>query len=206
MNHRGAFHRVGAVVAIVIALALLGSAGYGIFLLLKWFAALDDINPTIIAALIVGAITTLTSVFIVSYNAGRAQERAAQEANRGTKAALYNTFLESMLKATRSQKSGGQSEQGDIEESLIRFASQLMVYGGPEVVKACSNWRTMAANPNVGATNDNLGALHLAFFEKLLRAMRNDLGVSNKGIEENELLGLLITGGKDEIDRALKNA
>ncbi len=64
----------------------------------------------------------------------------------------------------------------------------------------------MAANPNVGATNDNLGALHLAFFEKLLRAMRNDLGVSNKGIEENELLGLLITGGKDEIDRALKNA
>ncbi len=42
--------------------------------------------------------------------------------------------------------------------------------------------------------------------DKLLRAMRENWGIRNKGIEENEFLGLIIIGGKPELDKLLEDA
>ena len=42
--------------------------------------------------------------------------------------------------------------------------------------------------------------------DKLPRAMRENWGIRNKGIEENEFLGLIIIGGKPELDKLLEDA
>ncbi len=67
------------------------------------------------------------------------------------------------------------------------------------MVKAFANWRT-------ASTNDESGTSGLLLIDKLFREMRTDLGESNKGIEENKLLGLYIIGGKPELATQTNNA
>ena len=83
-------------------------------------------------------------------------------------------------------------------EFFTTFSYQLMVYGGPGVIRVYSDWRAAGEKASEGTPE------MLTLVDKLLRAMRDDIGVSNKGIKENELLGLVIIGGKSEIDKSLK--
>lgn len=116
---------------------------------------------------------------------------------------MYNGFIDLLAQAMRKAKDGSELETEDIQERLIGFTSKLMVYGGPSVIKAFSAWRSMASSDVGQTTNGDTTTAQFVLVEQLLRAMRNDLGESNKGIETNELLGLIIVGGKAEIDKAL---
>ena len=156
-------------------------------------------DPTVMAAFITGAGTILSSVFIASYNAGRSQERAAEVANRGRKIELYNEFIETFSQLLISLKAGKSIDLEETAEFFASFTYQLMVYGGPGVIKVYGEWRA------AGETFPEMTSEMLTLVDKLLRALRDDLGVSNKGIKENELLGLVIIGGKSEIDKALKS-
>ena len=51
------------------------------FVLINWLTKkAANIDPTVMATLITGAVTILSSVLISTYDAGRAQERAAEGA------------------------------------------------------------------------------------------------------------------------------
>ena len=171
------------------------------FVLITWLTKqAANIEPTVMAALITGAVTILSSVVISTYNAGRAQERAAEEANWGRKAEVYNEFILSLTRMMKSSEKNNGIDQEETAEFIAQFATQLMVYGGPDVIKAFGEWRTE------GETASEARPQILLSVDKLLLAMREDLRVRNRGIEENELLGLIIIGGKPELDRLLGDA
>lgn len=154
-------------------------------------------NATIIAALIVGIATITTvmgSVYIASYNARRARESAAQEANREKKAEIYNGFIDLMIRTMR-QKRVRNAGRENIEQSMFEITSKLMVYGATGVVKAFGEWRNAAYNEQEGSYKA------LTLLDEVIREMRSDLGESNKGLDENDILGLIIVGGKSEIDK-----
>ena len=67
-----------------------------------------------------------------------------------------------------------------------------MIYGGPEVVAAFGKWRASAHDPKES----------MRLMDGVLRPMRSDLGESNKGIAEYELMSLLIIGGRAPSRRA----
>lgn len=157
-----------------------------------------EVDPTVMAALIAGAVTILSSVLIASYNSRRAQERAAEEANRGRKVEIYNDFIKSLTQMLIQHKSDKGIDLEKTAEFFTTFSYQLMVYGGPGVIRVYSDWRAAGEKASEGTPE------MLTLVDKLLRAMRDDIGVSNKGIKENELLGLVIIGGKSEIDKSLK--
>ena len=56
------------------------------------------------AAIIVGAATVISSVYIASLNARKAKERAALEAHRERKAEVYNEFMEMVIALMRNTK------------------------------------------------------------------------------------------------------
>ncbi|EGR1219839.1 hypothetical protein EBM76_15155, partial [Vibrio parahaemolyticus] len=148
-----------------------------------------------------GTATVISSVFIASYNSRKAKEKSAFDAHREKKAETYNEFMDVVIQLMRNSKEGKKGDEvlpENIEEFFYNFTSKIMVYGGPGVVKAYSNWRTESAS----RTN---AAQSLLLVDSLFRAMRADLGESNKGIEENELLGLFIIGGKTEIAEMASN-
>lgn len=150
--------------------------------------ALDLLVPIIVAA---G--TVLGSVWVATYNNRKASERVAQEANRAKKAEAYRTFMNVLLKAMGAVKSG-QDPNPVLAETFLTFTSDVVVYGNPEVVMAFESWRE--------STSDPKRALHR--IDALLRAIRSDLGESNKGIPIGGLLGLFIVGGRSELQKALR--
>ena len=147
----------------------------------------------LLVPIIVAAGTVLGSVWVVTYNNRKASERVAQEANRAKKAEAYRTFMNVLLKAMKAVKSG-QHPKPVLAETFLTFTSDIVVYGNPGVVMAFESWRE--------STNDTKLALHR--IDTLLRAIRLDLGESNKGIPIGGLLGLFIVGGRSELQKALR--
>ena len=185
--------------AVVVIIVLAVGALYGFYLLFKWAASfLDGSNSAILAAVIVGCFTIVGSAAVASYNARRAQERVAQEANIGRKAAVYEEFMEFLVDIMKSSKDSEELVTKEYEEFFFKFASKVTIYGGPNVVKAFLDWR------EVGANADDKSLEHLQYFEKFVREMRKDLGESNKGIVENGFLGIFVVGGAAGIAEELE--
>ncbi len=182
---------------------LIGIAGYFAYEMISWLASsLKDVNPSVGAALIAGSATVISSVFIASYNSRKARERVAFEAHREKKAEVYNEFMGMVIELMKNTKEGKEGDDllpDNIEEFFYNFTAKVTVYGGPGVVKAFANWRSVSAN-------DDSGVSGLLLIDKLFREMRADLGESNKGLAANELLGLYIIGGKSEIAKEANNA
>ena len=151
-----------------------------------------SITLELLVPIIVVAGTVLGSVWVATYNNRKASERVAQEANRAKKAEAYRTFMEVLLKAMEAVKSG-HDPHPILAETFLTFTSDVVVYGNPEVVMAFESWRESTNSPK----------LALQRIDTLLRAIRSDLGESNKGIPIGALLGLFIVGGRRELQRAL---
>lgn len=165
---------------------------YVSYLILTWLAAVFvKIDPGIGAAIVVGALTIISSVYVASFNSRKAREQVAFEAQRGEKAQIYDEFVKMVVQVVKNTKAGKKGEDvlpGNIEEFFHEFTSKLIVYGGPGVVQAFAKWRSSAS--------ETQGTGQLMLIDKLLREMRSDLGESNKGLDDNELVGLFTTGGK----------
>jgi len=187
------------ILSIIIGLFLLALIGYIGYVVIIWFSeAIKGVNSSVGAALIAGTATIITSVFIASYNARKAKEKVAFEAHREKKAEIYNKFMEMVIQLMRNTKAGKEGDDvlpENIEEFFYNFTAKITVYGGPGVVKAYANWRTESVREESKSKS-------LLLIDTLFREMRTDLGESNKGIEENELLGLFIIGGKSELAKA----
>ena len=143
--------------------------------------------------IVVAAGTVLGSVWVATYNNRKASERVAKEANKAKKAEAYRTFMNVLLKAMEAVKSG-KDPSPVLAETFLTFTSEVVVYGNPEVVMAFDSWRESTNNQN----------LALKRIDTLLRAIRSDLGESNKGIPIGSLLGLFIVGGRRELQKALR--
>ena len=184
-----------AILFIIIALLVIYGLIQASSALIRWISSqAGNADPSVVAALMAGSGTILGSVFIASFNARRAQERAAEEANRGKKIEAYNTFVVSLMEMLNNQK--GKEGEVSVEDLgfMNEFVPQLMVHGGPAVIKAFGEWRTIGDSIS---NKDNKEIL--ACVENLLLAMRSDLGISNQGLKKYELLGLFIIGGKPEL-------
>jgi hypothetical protein len=189
--------------SIAFGLLLLGGVGYLIYKVATWLVAiLPNIEPTVGAAMVAAAATVVSSVFIASYNSRKARERVAFQAHREKKAEIYNEFMEMVVEIMRKTKEGKEGSEvlpDNVVEFFYRFTSKVTVYGGPGVVRAFGKWRsasTESQNPNDS----------LLVMDSLFREMRADLGESNTGINQYELLGLFIIGGQSEIAKQAKNA
>lgn len=192
------FLKVGIV--LVVAVAGFACTLYIASVFLKWITnQVDNLDPTIAAALIVGGLTVLGSVAVSSISARRAQERVAQEANIGRKAEVYEQFMEFLVDIMKSSKDSKDLASKDYDEFFFRFASKVTIYGGPKVVRAFGEWRESGDDPEGGRRRQ------LSLVESFIREMRTDLGESNKGIPANQFLGLFVAGGKTKVTEELGN-
>ena len=184
---------------VTLGLVIVILGGYAAYALINaLIKAINQLDPGVSAAIIAGASTVVTSVFIASYNARKAKERQAVEANRGKKAAAYMEFMDTIIKAMRSAKSNDDTAlpAKELEEFFYGFTSTVAVYGGPGVVKSYGDWRS--------ASTEGSPMSALAKIDNLIREMRSDLGESNKGLQTNELLSLFIIGGRSQLTKALE--
>ena len=151
------------------------------------------IDSNVLVAAITVLVTVLGSVWVASFNARRASERIALEANRAKKAEAYHAFMDVIKTMVKSKGDVKSLQQRQIISAFEEFTATVVIYGGPEVVLAFGKWRQNADNPQAA----------VRLMDGILRAIRSDLGESNEGIAEQELFGLFVVGGRAALERGL---
>lgn len=159
---------LGIILSLVIAVLVL----WAIISIVSWFSSLKS-------DLAIGILTASTTIFVstITVMLGRYFERVKEtEAHlRTQKIELYDEILTKLFSIFHKSNDANTNE--DLVTFLQDWQRKLIVWGGPNVIKAFVAWleHMKSAEPN---------AQTMFLMEKFLRAMRADIGLSNRNLEK----------------------
>ncbi|PSB54359.1 hypothetical protein C7B77_18375 [Chamaesiphon polymorphus CCALA 037] len=150
------------------------------------------ISATILGAMIT-AIVGLVATIITQI---QTKSREIEEAHRGKKVEIYQKFL-----GTVASLIGGQNKQSTIkqptEQELIDFMflhkTEILLWGSPNVIRTQLEFQK--SNSPDSEYFDKFTAINNVF-----KAIREDIGLSNDGLNNLELIKLFLKD-PDELDR-----
>jgi hypothetical protein len=113
------------------------------------------------------------------------RKRQAEESHREEKIKLYSKFLDTIASSVAHEnKNLNQKKmpQNELLKFLFAFKTGLVLRGSSEVIHAMAKFEDMSR-----ADGDVLGAV-----DDVYRAIRKDVGLSNRGLKRNELVGVYL--------------
>jgi ABC-type multidrug transport system fused ATPase/permease subunit len=175
-----------AVAAVAVVVALL-------FVMVRAvLSLLASAAPEVLAAVIVTSGTILVSVAsLILANRYQARQQR-QQAQRERKAEVYEEMLEFWFWAMREREEASEEETKERDQSYYRTVPQKIVTWASEPV--IKEYATTLAPGEIGEDTSKFD------FEKVLLAIRRDLGHTNKGLKEGDLLRLFLTGVDEELE------
>ena len=114
----------------------------------------------------------------VSYLTGKYKDRA--EARNKLKVEYYKEFLIARNLVLTSPKSEREISKQD-HQRFCDITNSVMIVASPEVTKALQEFRietSMSNKPNTTTEKQDI------LYSQLIKAMRKDIGVSNRGLDE----------------------
>lgn len=162
------------------------------------FSLLSSADPAVLAAVIVTSGTVLVSVgSLILSNRSQARQQA-QQAQHDRKAEAYEELLTYWFWVMRECRNAPPAKRKQADEKYRATVPQkLITWGSEDVVKEF----TAQVGPS-GVTEET----SILGFEKLLLAVRRDLGHTNKGLEEGDLLRPFLTGVDEAVRRKQQGA
>ena len=188
--YRGWPKNEGKILPLLLALLLLGGLLYLAYSTLSYFLSLLAKTEPSVAASIVGVmITAFTGIIGVLYTQFQIKKREIANAYRVQKRDMYEEFNDIV-----SRMMGGINKNLDIttpsEKEIIHFMHgfmpKLVLWGSPKVILSFLEF----SNPSA-SDKDPLRILKVA--DKFQRAMREDLGLSNSGLHNNQLVKMYLS-------------
>lgn len=184
---------------------LLGFVLLGILLALAGFIAWTiwkafiTLSPEIATAIVAFSTTVLVSVISLILSKHWERRKEIEQEHRKHKLPIYEDFLAFLFKMYRSQIIDKKPiSEEEMVEFIYGFTQKIMVWGSDSVLKVYSEFRrkyvSLAEQPSSSMIEPML------VLEKLLYAIRSDVGHKNKGLAPGDLLSLFIS----DIERYLK--
>jgi len=175
----------------VLGIVLLALIGWGFVALVgaAWRSVIS-LQAEMATAVLAASATVLVSVITVFIGKYIEKRREIELKQREKKIEIYEIFMEKWFKYLLLGKSSAGKQVKDLSSDpefmsfLIEFTRKLILWGSNGVVKEYSKFRRSGA--------EGSPSLSLYHFEKLLLAIRKDLGNSNVGLVEGDLLALFI--------------
>lgn len=181
-------------------LALLVIALLGFWALVSLWAGLTSLQPEVLGPLLVAS-GTVISVSITVVVGQLLQRRAAYEqAQRPMKVEIYERFMTKwfdilQLGKTKDKRKPVVADDPEIVEYFAQFARELILWGSGRVLADYSHFTAeIQAAPDEAARQSALFS-----FEKTLLSLRIDVGHSNRGLKQGDVLRLFVT----DIDKVL---
>ena len=174
---------------------------YGLWMAVSFFiSSLASADPKISAA-IIGAMTTIfVGIAAVIITQRQIKIREIEEAHREKKVEIYQKFLStvtSLIAGKNDQVTIKSPTEQELIDYLVEFKTEILLWGSPKVIKAQLEFeRISGSNGNVFMAVDNL-----------YKAIREDIGLSNSGLNNLELIKIFLKD-PSELDkiRASNNA
>ncbi len=181
----------------VSAVAVFGLVLGTVALLRQFAAAISASGPEVSAAVIGAMATVFVGLAAVLMSQRHERKQTADEAHRLRKVEIYGRFIETIASII-----GASNENLDIQAPsgkelvtyLFKFKSDILLWGSPEVIKAQIAFEEAPAGaPKIQAVN------------RLYLAIREDLGLSNFGLDRRELVKLHVND-RAELDKLLNSS
>ena len=161
--------------------------------------SLVEADAKIASTIIAGMFTIFAGLTAVIITQRQTKLRDIAEAHREKKIEIYNKFI-----TAATTMIGAQNEYSDIKSLtdkelfsiMFNFKKDILLWGSPEVIKA------QLKLERVTQENSNL---ILFAVNDIYKAMRKDIGLSNSGLGNNELIKLFMIDS-EEMDNALKSS
>lgn len=181
-------------------LAILGfifvaAALYMSWLVLSFFTnILSAADPTRAATIIGTMITAFVALVSTILTQRQIKLREIEEAHREKKVEIYQNLIQTIASVI-----AGQNEQVSIKapteqeliDILFKYKSDILLWGSPKVIKSQLEW------DQLGSKNEDV----FTIVNNLYKAIREDIGLSNSGLNNLELIKLFLKD-PDELDRA----
>lgn len=174
--------------SLVIGVVLLSILGLGVYFFVSaLLTKLNALSSDLAKAIVAGAVTLFAAIVTVVLGKIWEQRTKIQADLRERKIPVYEQQIATFFQVLFAQKQGkaAPSEQ-EIQKAFLEFTQKLIVWGGPEVIRAWSDFR--AHNWSGGTPAQGFARL-----DALLKAIRKELGNSNAGLKPGELMMLFIT-------------
>ena len=179
------------VIMLLIGLGLLLALGYGVYFLFKTiWTTFFSVNNQYAMTLITVSITVIVSVIAVVIGKNTDKKREIQQQQRTQKIEFYQHFLGKwfeLLDKFPKEKGIDKKTQDELKKFVIESTPKLILLAGKDVIREYIEFRNFSKLPAEQGDYDLL-----IQFEYLLFEMRKELGHSNKGLEQLDLLSLYI--------------
>ena len=162
--------------------------GSGITGIIDWIKnTLTKIDAVIVVSLVTGAVS-ITGVVISSIISKvlDSKQRRRDYLNQ-KREEPYCDFINMVYKIQESSKQGKEYSQNDMLTDMYKFSRSLTLWGSNDVVKLWTNYRTEATKLE--------GTANLLFLEKILYAMRKDMG--HKKMKKGIILSFFVNDFKE---------
>ncbi len=182
-NSNRLFKIVSVTLFFAVAVLLVWGGYQIISIFIDFFSKLDR---TVAVAVVAASATVMTSVLTVVLGRYFEVRLARETAHRERKIPLYDEFLGKLFSVFADNDSE-ENELGNLVPFLRDVHRKLVLWSGPEVVKAYADWQT-TLRVQAGSPTAQVMIKMINFF----LALRSDLGHSNKGITPDHLVGLML--------------
>lgn len=177
---------------IALGFFLLAAIVYGLYLLVaKLWSIFSSINPTLGAGIIAASgtfIVTLVSVLVSKHLERKAHVLAHL---REKKVPTYEKIINFIFSITFAEKIGKkQPSEKEMIKFMAEITQELVVWGSDDMIDAFYKFRMRSIDNANGVQQEPNEILYTV--EKLLLAIRKDLGHSNKNMPKGKLLGLFV--------------
>jgi len=175
-------------------LILIAGVFYLSWLALSFFiGSLASADPKISAAIIGAMTTVLVGIAAVIITQRQIKVREIAEAHREKKVEIYQKYL-----GTITSLIAGQNKQVTIEaptdqeliDYLVTFKTEILLWGSPKVIKSQLEFEKVSS----------LGGDVFLAVNNIYKAIREDIGLSNTGLNNLELVKIFLKD-PEELDK-----
>jgi len=176
----------------LIVVALFGLIFWAVILIFQFFQRIIESGEFgFFSAIVVASITAIFSVVSVLISRAADRRNDLEKEVRGKRIDLYIEISDFMFNLLQQGKPSVQKINNDQMSMFIITASRkLTIWASSEVLKSWIEF-TRSSNQLDANNPSSIRKAHVAF-EKVFRAIRNDLGSSNKGLREFDILGIFV--------------
>jgi len=186
-------------VGTILAFFVTGLAVYICWVVLTRFIGfLENANPSVASAVIGTMATLLVAFWSNLYVQRQVKLREIEDAHRPKKTEIYQQFLNVLsrqLAANNPLVDTTALSEDELLKYFLELQTQLLLWGSPEVIKAFQSFKAGSSSekhPLIGV-------------DKLLRAIRSDIGLSNQGLDSHELVKMYLREPQEMDDAVPSN-
>lgn len=173
---------------LILGLSIVGGLIYGAWVVINAFrVAVTDANPEVVAAIIGAMATILVGISAVLISQAHERKRSSEEAHRLKKVEIYQGFIDIISRMIGSSNQNLALKEPDAQELvhfLFKFKSDILLWGSPKVIKAQIEFENVSDSGDTKKLFMSANALYFA--------IREDLGLSNSGLNNLELVKLYL--------------